>query len=57
MSPEELEDAKRREEADAKRDEGRKHFAQQIAQRVDNLRSAMKIVKEEVMSKSKHICP
>lgn len=51
MSLEELEDAKRREEADKVRDDGRKRFAKEIAGRVDGLREAVKSVKGDVMGK------
>lgn len=49
MSPEELEDARRREEADRVREEGRKRFAKEIAARVDGLRDAVKSVKGDIM--------
>lgn len=51
LSPEELEDAKRREEADQIRDEGRKQFAKEIASRVDSLRDAVKSVRGDLMDK------
>ncbi|KAK7049515.1 hypothetical protein VNI00_005546 [Paramarasmius palmivorus] len=51
MSPEELEDAKWREEADRVREEGRKRFAREIAGRVDGLRSAIRAVKGDIMGK------
>ncbi|KAH9482684.1 PX domain-containing protein [Psilocybe cubensis] len=51
LSPEELEDARRREEADRVREEGRKKFAKEIAGRVDGLREAVKSVKGDIMGK------
>ncbi|KAF9259537.1 hypothetical protein L218DRAFT_990028 [Marasmius fiardii PR-910] len=51
LSPEELEDAKWREEADKVREEGRKKFAAEIASRVDGLRSAVREVKGDIMGK------
>ncbi|KAJ7068298.1 hypothetical protein C8F01DRAFT_602866 [Mycena amicta] len=51
LSPEEVEDAARREEADRVRDEGRKQFAREIAGRVDGLRAAVKSVKGDIMGK------
>ena len=49
LSPEELEDAKWREEADNAREEGRKSFAKEIATRIDALRGAVKNVKSDIM--------
>lgn len=49
LSPEELEDAKSREEADNAREEGRKTFAKEIAARIDALRGAVKDVKSNIM--------
>jgi hypothetical protein len=46
-----VEDALRREEADKVRDDGRKHFAREIADRVDGLRDAVKSVKGDIMGK------
>lgn len=51
LTPDELEDAKRREEADKVREEGRKRFAKEIAGRVDGLRDAVKSVKGDIMGK------
>ncbi|TFK75886.1 hypothetical protein BDN72DRAFT_831324 [Pluteus cervinus] len=51
LSPEEVEDARRREEADRVRDAGRKHFASEIAGRVDSLRDAVRSVKGDMMGK------
>jgi hypothetical protein len=45
LSPEELEDAKSREEADNAREEGRKKFAKEIAARIDALRDTVTSVK------------
>ena len=46
LSPEELEDAKRREDADRKRDEGRARFAREVSLRVEGLRGALKSGKD-----------
>ncbi|KAH9938137.1 uncharacterized protein B0H18DRAFT_965764 [Fomitopsis serialis] len=51
LSPDELEDARRREEADELREDGRKRFAKEIAARVDGLRDAAKSVKGELFAK------
>ncbi|KAG2077394.1 hypothetical protein BDR04DRAFT_1148155 [Suillus decipiens] len=51
LSPEEVEDARRREDADKMRENGRKRFAQEIAGRVDRLRDAVKSVKGDIMGK------
>ncbi|KAJ7129642.1 hypothetical protein C8R44DRAFT_83981 [Mycena epipterygia] len=51
LSREEIEDALRREEADKVRDDGRKHFAREIADRVDGLRDAVKSVRGDIMGK------
>ncbi|EGO27564.1 hypothetical protein SERLADRAFT_360246 [Serpula lacrymans var. lacrymans S7.9] len=48
LSPEELDDVQRREEADMMRDEGRKRFAREVASRVDGLRDAVKNVTPNV---------
>ena len=52
LSRDEVEDARRREEADRRREEGRTRFAKEVAGRVDGLRKAMEGVKGEVMAKS-----
>jgi hypothetical protein len=52
LSEEEEEDAKRREDADRLREEGRKRFASEVAARVDGLRSAVRSVKGDMMGKS-----
>lgn len=49
LSHEELADAQRREEADQVRDAGRKHFAKEVAERVDSLRDTVKDFKGDVM--------
>ena len=49
LSPEELEDAKWREEADNAREEGRKKFAKEIATRIDALRGGVKNIKSDIM--------
>jgi len=51
LTPEELEDARWREEADKVREEGRKKFAREIASRVDGLRAAVREVKGDIMGK------
>ncbi|KAJ3508861.1 hypothetical protein NLJ89_g5523 [Agrocybe chaxingu] len=51
LTPDEMEDAKRREEADNVREDGRKRFAKEIASRVDGLRDAVKSVKGDLMGK------
>jgi hypothetical protein len=51
LSPEEVEDARRREDADRIRENGRKRFAHEIAGRVDRLRDAVKSVKGDIMGK------
>lgn len=51
LTPAELEDARRREEADRTRDDGRKKFAKEIANRVDGLRDAVKGVKGDIMGR------
>lgn len=52
LTNEEIEDAKRREEADRVREDGRKKFAKEIAGRVDALRDALRSVKGDIMGKS-----
>jgi hypothetical protein len=52
LSPEEVEDSKRREDADRLREEGRKKFAAEVAARVDGLRTAIRSVKGDMMGKS-----
>lgn len=47
----EMEDARRREEADRMREDGRKRFAKEIANRVDGLREAVRSVKGELIGK------
>ncbi|KAI0081790.1 hypothetical protein K474DRAFT_1694834 [Panus rudis PR-1116 ss-1] len=51
LTPEEQEDARRREEADLVREDGRKRFAQEIRDRVDGLRGAVRSVKGELLGK------
>ena len=51
LTPEEQEDAARREEADMKREEGRIRFAREIANRVEGLRNAVRSVKGDIMAK------
>ncbi|TEB30268.1 hypothetical protein FA13DRAFT_1792719 [Coprinellus micaceus] len=51
LSPGELDDCRRREEADRTREESRKRFAREIASRVDSLRDAVKSVKGDLMGK------
>lgn len=50
-SDEEFEDARHREELDRLREDGRKKFAQEINERVDGLRGAMRSVKGELFAK------
>ncbi|GJE84843.1 hypothetical protein PsYK624_009190 [Phanerochaete sordida] len=51
LSEAELEDARRREEADRMREVGRIRFAKEITQRVDGLRDAVRSVKGELLGK------
>lgn len=51
-SEEELEDARRREEADRMREDGRIRFAREIRDRVDGLRDAVRSVKGELLGRS-----
>src|SRR6266511_1454278 len=51
LSKDELEDARRREEIDKLREEGRTQFAKEIAVRIDALRDAVKHVKGDIMGK------
>lgn len=51
LSEEELEDARRREEADRMREVGRIRFAKEIRERVDGLRDAVRSVKGELLGK------
>jgi hypothetical protein len=51
LSADERADARRREEADRLRDDGRKRFAREIADRVDSLRGALRHVKGDMMGK------
>ena len=51
LTPDEREDARRREEADRLREDGRKRFAKAIASRVDGLRDAVKSVKGDLLGK------
>jgi len=55
LSPSEVEDAQRREEADRTREDGRKRFAKEIASRVDGLREAVQSVKGDLMGKGRKI--
>jgi hypothetical protein len=48
----EREDARRREEADRVREDGRRRFAEEIAVRVETLRGALRHVKGEMMVQS-----
>lgn len=56
LNAQEVEDAKRREEADNVREQGRKTFAKEIALRVDGLRAAIKGVKSDMMSEGEISC-
>jgi hypothetical protein len=51
ISPQEQEDARRREEADRVREQGRKEFAREIGARVDQLREAVRTVKGEIVGR------
>lgn len=53
----EIEDARRREEADKMREDGRKRFAKEIASRVDGLRDAVQSVKGDLMGKGRNFLP
>jgi hypothetical protein len=53
LTPEEEGDAKRRDEADHVREEGRRQFAAEIAARVEGLRDSVRAVKGDLMGKSK----
>ena len=55
LTPEEVEDAKRREEADRVREDGRKRFAKEVTSRVESLRDAVKSVKGDVMEKGSYL--
>lgn len=52
LTPAEIEDGHRREEADRIRDEGRKRFAQELTAKVESLRGAVKAVKGDMMGRS-----
>ena len=51
LSLDEQEDARRREEMDRKREEGRIRFARESASRVDHLRESMKSMKDDILAK------
>ncbi|KAF7798377.1 hypothetical protein EIP86_009598 [Pleurotus ostreatoroseus] len=51
LSEDEREDARRREEADQMREDGRKRFAKEIKERVEGLRGAVRSVKGELLGK------
>ena len=51
LTEEELEDARRREEADRMREDGRMRFAKEITARVDGLRETVRSVKGELLGK------
>ncbi|KAI0832435.1 hypothetical protein BC628DRAFT_1440558 [Trametes gibbosa] len=51
LTEEELQDARRREEADRMREDGRKRFAKEITARVDGLRQTVRGVKGELLGK------
>lgn len=52
LTPAEIEDARRREEADRIREEGRKRFAQELTTKVESLRGTIKTIKGDMMGKS-----
>ena len=49
LSEEEIEDARRREDLDRQREEGKKVFEREVSERVDRLRSHLKDVKGDLM--------
>jgi hypothetical protein len=51
LTNEEVEDARRREEADRTRDEGRKQFSKEVSARVDSLRSLVKGMKGDLLGR------
>lgn len=51
LSPQELEDARRREEADNVREEGKRQFDRAVKDRVQKLRDAMAQIKKDLMGK------
>ncbi|KAI0677512.1 hypothetical protein C8Q78DRAFT_1074205 [Trametes maxima] len=51
LTEEELQDARRREEADRMREDGRKRFAKEITARVDGLRQTVRGLKGELLGK------
>ncbi|KAI9063229.1 hypothetical protein FKP32DRAFT_1666643 [Trametes sanguinea] len=51
LTEEEMEDARRREDADRMREDGRKRFAKEITARVDGLRQTVRGVKGELLGK------
>ncbi|KAH7105679.1 hypothetical protein BKA62DRAFT_741511 [Auriculariales sp. MPI-PUGE-AT-0066] len=51
LTPEEEEDAVRRESADERREEGRRQFAHEVATRVDALRDTISSVKHDMLTK------
>ncbi|KIN93038.1 hypothetical protein M404DRAFT_17347 [Pisolithus tinctorius Marx 270] len=51
LTPAEQEDARRREDADYVRDEGRRRFAHEISVRIDGLRDSVRSVKGEIIGK------
>jgi hypothetical protein len=57
LSAIELEDAKRREEADRQREEGRKQFAREVSARVDALRGTLKDLKGDLLGKGMGFFP
>lgn len=54
LTEEEFEDARRRQEADRTREEGRKRFAKEISARVDSLRGLVKGVKGDLLGKGQY---
>lgn len=57
LTNEEIEDARRREEADKTRDEGRQHFAKEVSARVDSLRSVVKGMKGDLLGRGHYYFP
>ena len=55
LTEEEMADARRREEADRMREDGRMRFAKEITARVDGLRDTVRSVKGELLGKGTHM--
>lgn len=57
LTPQEIDDARRREEADRVREEGKRQFDQAVRKRVESLRGAMTQIKKDLMGTGKFQCP